>query len=75
MTQDKQPTRGVRDTDVRMPYGAPEMQYLGTLAELTQFLPPPGKEVGGADGVEVLGLDVGPVSRHNGLSVPAGCTA
>ena len=62
MTQDKQPTRGVRETDVRLPYSAPEMQYLGTLAELTQFLPPPGKEVGAADGGEVLGVDGGPVS-------------
>lgn len=59
MTQDKQPTRGIQATDARTPYSAPEMQYLGTLAELTQFLPPPGKEVGGADGVEVLGIEVG----------------
>jgi hypothetical protein len=59
MTQDKQPNRGSRETDVRIPYSAPELQYLGTLAELTRFLPPPGKEVGAADGVEVLGIPVG----------------
>jgi hypothetical protein len=59
MTQDEQPTGGVRGTDARMPYSAPQIQYLGTLAELTQILPPPGKEVGGADGVEVLGIEVG----------------
>ena len=59
MTQDKQPHPKDPGTDPRMAYSAPDMQYLGTLAELTQFLPPPGKEVGAADGFEVLGVPVG----------------
>ena len=61
MTQDE-PTGAVGRRGARTPYIAPQLQYLGTLAELTQILPPPGKEVGAADGFLVLGTDVGPVS-------------
>lgn len=58
MTQDTSSTPDDRGPDARRAYSAPEIQYLGTLAELTQVLPPP-KEVGAADGTQVLGIDVG----------------
>lgn len=39
-------------------YQPPAVSFLGTLAELTQEIPP-GKDVGAADGTQFLGLDVG----------------
>jgi hypothetical protein len=46
-------------------YVAPDLIYLGTLAELTQEIicppdvDPTGKEVGAADGCSFLGTDIG----------------
>ena len=62
MTQDTPPIPDDGGPDARRAYSAPEMQYLGTLAELTQMLPPDNKEVGAADGATFLGIDIGPLS-------------
>ena len=64
MDQAPQPHADGRDVSR---YVAPDLTYLGTLAELTQAICPPnvdptGKETGAADGCAFLGIDIGPVS-------------